>query len=156
MRNVYSRGRAVWPWVPALLGIAITLGIVLAARANAGTATIPADAATQQRAGGQVTVAVTWPGRAAGLVFRVALDTHAVDLDGYDLRQLAVLRTEQGVEVRPSGWDAPPGGHHRAGTLAFPATTPDGQPVLRADTRSLELVIRDVAGVPERTYRWTP
>ncbi len=110
---------------------------------------------TQTSEGGQVTVVVTWQGRQAGPVFSVTLDTHSVDLDSLDLGQLAVLRTDTGVEVRPSGWDAPNGGHHRSGTLAFPASGPDGRPLLGEGTRSVELAIRDVAGVPERTFQWT-
>jgi hypothetical protein len=57
--------------------------------------------------------------------------------------------------VRPTGWNAPKGGHHREGTLTFPATESDGSPVIGPDTRSIALIIRDVAGVPERTFRWT-
>jgi hypothetical protein len=72
---------------------------------------------TQTNEGGQVTIKTTWQGRGAGPVFAVVMDTHAVDLDGYDLKQLAVLRTDDGREVQPIGWDAPKGGHHRSGTL---------------------------------------
>jgi hypothetical protein len=82
------------------------------------------------------------------------MNTHAIDLDGYDLRQLAVLRTEKGQEVQPIGWDAPKGGHHRQGTLTFPTKTTAGEPVISSSTRSVEIVIRDVAGVPERTFQW--
>jgi hypothetical protein len=111
-------------------------------------------AATQTSEGGEVTVAATWEGRSAGPVFGVAMDTHSVDLDGYDLRQLAVLRTDGGEEVRPSGWNAPKGGHHREGTLSFPEKTPNGSPVIGPDTREIELIIHDVAGVPERRFEW--
>jgi hypothetical protein len=69
-----------------------------------------------------VTIAVTWQGAEAGPVFNVALDTHSVDLDAVDLSKAAMLRTDPGVQVRPVGWDAPKGGHHRSGTLAFPTT----------------------------------
>jgi hypothetical protein len=100
-----------------------------------------------------VTIKVTWSGLSAGPVFDVVMDTHAIDLDGYNLAQLAVLRVD-GREVQPSGWDAPKGGHHRQGALAFPATAPDGKPLIESDTRAVELVIRDVAGVPERIFRW--
>jgi hypothetical protein len=82
------------------------------------------------------------------------MDTHAVDLDGYDLKQLAALRIDGGREVEPVGWDAPKGGHHREGTLTFPATA-DGRPLVESDARTIELIIRDVAGVPERSFRWT-
>jgi len=110
---------------------------------------------TQANSDGQVTVKATWQGRAAGPVFTVALDTHAVALDGYDLQQLATLRVDGGQTVQPVAWDAPKGGHHRSGTLTFPATAADGSPLIRASTRTVELVIRDIAGVPERVLRWT-
>ena len=76
--------------------------------------------------------------------FEVTLDTHSIDLDGYDLAELASLRTDDG-ELQPERWNAPEGGHHRSGTLLFPPT----------ESRALELVIRAVGDVPERTFRWT-
>ncbi len=125
------------------------------APAQSGAASASASATTQTREGGQVTIAVTWQGPTTGITFRVAMDTHAVNLDGYDLTQLATLRTDQGVTVQPSGWDAPKGGHHREGTLTFPATTLNSAATLGPATRMVELIIRDVAGVPERRFTWT-
>jgi hypothetical protein len=112
-----------------------------------------AGAATQTSEGGQVTVAATWNGPVAGPVFDVALDTHSVDLDAIDLAGSALLRTDKGVEVKPLGWNAAKGGHHRSGPLTFPTAAPDGSPLIGSDTRVVELVIRGVAGVPERTMR---
>ncbi len=83
------------------------------------------------------------------------MDTHAVDLDGYDLRQLAVLHLEQGQQIKPINWNAPLGGHHRSGMLSFPATLPDGTPVIGPDARTLKLIIHDIGGIPERTFTWT-
>lgn len=83
------------------------------------------------------------------------MDTHSVDLDTYDFRQLALLYNDQGQEVQPNRWDAPEGGHHREGTLSFPTEAADGSEVIRPDTHKIELVIRDVAGVPERRFEWT-
>lgn len=150
--------------VLARLGLVIVLALALAACDSSdvvGSAgnTRPqasAPALTQVSEGGQVSVEVTWLGPAAGPVFEVAMNTHSVDLDGYDLAKLAVLRTDKGQEVRPSRWDAPAGGHHRRGTLAFPDKAPDGGPLIGPNTAWIELVIRDVAGVPERVFRWTP
>ena len=82
------------------------------------------------------------------------MDTHSVDLDGYDLKKLVVLRADGGMEVRPSAWDAPKGGHHREVTLTFPKRTSDGSRVIGRDTRRIRLVIRDVAGVTERSFEW--
>ena len=115
----------------------------------------PIRGATQTNEGGQVAVSVTWDGPASGLVFRVAMNGHAVNLDTYNLGDLAVLRTGQGRELRPTSWDAPNGGHHREGTLVFPGRGPDGKDVLNPDVHELTLIVRDVADVPERTFRWT-
>ena len=141
----------------ALLVATLALALVLAACGGSGTADgAKSEAATQKSEGGQVAVAVTWQGASAGPTFRVVLDTHAVDLDGYDLRQLATLRVDGARELQPTGWDAPKGGHHREGSLTFPATLPDGGATIGPAARSIELVIRDVAGVPERAFRWAP
>lgn len=103
----------------------------------------------QRSDAGAVTIAASWLATAPSAV-RVIMDTHSVDLDGLDLATLARVRLDGGPWVAPSAWDAPKGGHHREGTLAFAA-------VDRAslDTAQLiELEIRDVA-VPSRMLRWT-
>jgi len=114
------------------------------------------DAFTQRNSGGSVTVDATWQNPTAGgpLLFTLTMDTHSVDLDGYDLSKLAVLRNDQGQEVMAQSWDAPPGGHHRSGTLSFPLSDNAAKRVLSPTTKSLELVIRDVAGVKERVLTW--
>lgn len=159
--------RRMWPWytwamllitVAVLVGVAIGLWNTFAPAKSpdAAPAAAVSDAVTQTNEGGQVTIKATWQGSSVGPVFAVVLDTHAVDLDGYDLQQLALLRINGAREIRPTGWDAPKGGHHRAGTLTFPATMADGRALIAPDTRTIELVIRDIAGVPERVFRWTP
>jgi hypothetical protein len=136
------------------------LGLVLWTRGSGGTTgtTNTAQSATgtmtQVNEGGQITIKATWQGKQAGPVFALEMETHAVDLDGYNLRELAVLRTHPGMSIQPSGWDAPAGGHHRSGTLSFPSTTASGGPVIGPMTRSIELVIRDVGGIPERIFTW--
>ena len=158
MRKLWRCGRSTrLVRFVALIGTVLAGTIVLAACGAAATSTaLATGGATQRSEGGQVTVEVTWSGGEVGPVFQVVMDTHAVDLDGYDLRQLAALRTGDGREARPGGWDAPKGGHHREGTLTFPATFADGSPTIGPSIGTVELVIRDVAGVPERTFRWTP
>ncbi|HET7271065.1 MAG TPA: hypothetical protein VFI90_08245 [Rubrobacter sp.] len=138
----------------AWLLVTLTLVLVGCGSAGSGGPIDKPSSATRTSEGGEVTVAATWKGRSAGPVFEVAMDTHSVDLDGYDLKKLAVLRTGGGEEVRPSAWDAPKGGHHREGTLAFPKRTPGGSRIIGPDTRRIELIIRDVAGVPERRFEW--
>ena len=133
----------------AVLGV-LALGLVLS---NSATIAL-ADPETQTGQVGQVTIKATWQGADVGPIFTVVLDTHAVNLDAYDLRQLAVLRTDQADDVVPIGWDAPAGGHHRQGTLTFPPTRSDGSPLLTGETRLIELSIRDVGGVPETVLTW--
>lgn len=106
--------------------------------------------------GGNVTIQVSWEnaGDPGPVTFSVAMDTHSVELDGYDLGRLAVLRNDKGQEVKPDRWDAPPGGHHRSGLLVFPEEDGSGKPLVGIGVGVLELVIRDVAGVKERVLRW--
>lgn len=147
----------------AFVGLAVLAAVLLWSRGNssvigsASTATTTTQSGTfvQTNEGGQITVKVIWQGRKAGPVFAVEMDTHVVNLDGYDLRKLATLRTDQGQDIQPASWNAPSGGHHRNGTLAFPATTASGTPLIGPDARSITLVIRNVGDVPERTFTWT-
>ncbi len=162
-----TKKRKATGWVRAgaiaLVGLAVIGGVLLWARSNSGATGTPSSATTntqpgtmmQTNEGGQITVKVTWQGRNAGPVFSVEMDTHVVNLDGYDLRQLAVLRTDQGQEMQPASWNAASGGHHRNGMLTFPAATASGTPLIGSNTRSITLVIRNVGDVPERTFTWT-
>lgn len=109
---------------------------------------------TKSNSGGSVTIDATWQnGQSADkVVFAIQMNTHSVDLDGYDLGKLVSLRNEKGQEVKAERWESAPGGHHRSGVLTFPLKDSSGNPILGA--KALELVIRDVAGVKERVLRW--
>lgn len=104
---------------------------------------------TQKNDGGQVTVEVTWDGPAAGAVFDVKLDTHTADLDGLDLSD-AELTNDRGESLVAAPWEAPKGGHHREGRLAFGG---DAATFL-AGARWIEMTIDGVGDVPERVLRW--
>ncbi len=83
---------------------------------------------------------------ASTLDFKIALNTHSVDLN-YDLTTIATLSSDTGEKVQPTKWDGPAGGgHHREGTLSFPQ--------LKNRVQSLTLVLRGIAGVPEREFVW--
>ncbi|GEM_PF-396861 len=84
------------------------------------------------------------------LIFNVSMDTHSVDLDAYDLINLATLRDSRGRQFKATSWQAPKGGHHRSGTLGIKSD----QSLLQSDTKYIELLIKDVANVPERVFRW--
>lgn len=139
-----------------LLTTIAAVAILSAACTNANAApAVPSNAVTlsgdlgeQRHEAGAVTVVASWladPRPSA----RVALDTHSVDLDGFDLTQLARLRLDGGAWIAPTMWDAPRGGHHRSGTLSFGSLDPQ----VFASARVIELEVRDVA-VPSQLLRW--
>jgi hypothetical protein len=112
---------------------------------------VPTNGRVQSNDGGQVTIDIEWVQAANdSLVFNVAMNTHSVDLDQYDLGELAVLRDDMGNEYHPVSWDSAPGGHHRRGTLAF--LLPDS--LSQGKAKYVEMVIRDVAGIEERVLTW--
>lgn len=132
-----------------------TLRLQLATLLLAGLFTMvgnaPADAAsgdTQTVSGGGVTVAVTYtnPRAAEAPRFEVSLNTHSVDLDGYDFKTLTMLRDEAGKTYAPIKLENKGSGHHRQVAMTFPKI-PEG-------TKRVEIIIKDVAGVKERTFRW--
>ena len=82
----------------------------------------------------------------APLEFEIAMDTHSVDL-AYDMLKAVALRDDAGKEYSPMAWGGPAGGgHHRAGNIKFaPLTTP---------SKSVMLIVKNIGGVPERTFQW--
>ena len=105
------------------------------------------DLGERRHEAGAVTVAASWIKGTASA--RVVLDTHSVDLDGFDLTGLARLRIDGGAWIAPTGWDAPKGGHHRSGTLAFGTL----EPAVFGAARLIELEVRDV-GASSHLLRW--
>lgn len=78
--------------------------------------------------------------------FQITFNTHFVDLS-FNVTKIAVLTDDKGNNYSVSNWDGSgAGGHHRNGLLSF------NKPL--ADTKYIELVIKDVAGIPERKFRW--
>ncbi|MHB8990512.1 MAG: hypothetical protein ACYC66_02540 [Chloroflexota bacterium] len=125
--------------------------------AESGAAPTVSGSLVRRNEGGSVTIDVTWKNPAetsAPIAFKVAMDTHSVNLDKVDLGQVALLRNDHGREVKPEAWDAPAGGHHREGTLLFPSRDGSGSPLVGVGVKALDLVIQDVAGVKERVLRW--
>ncbi len=122
-------------------------------QAAAGSYPSPATAVGSERIDttGPVTVKATLLGPGAAgdsLRMQIVLDTHSVDLDGYRFEEIVRLRDGRGSEVAPAVVEGAKGsGHHREATVRF--TWPDPKP------NSLELVVKGVAGVPERVFRWS-
>jgi hypothetical protein len=103
----------------------------------------------QTVSGGGVSVAVTYmnPRRLESPQFQVALNTHSVSLDSYDFKTIVLLRDGAGKAYEPTKVENKGSGHHRTVILTFPKLSPE--------VKHFELVIKDIAGVKERTFRWT-
>jgi hypothetical protein len=78
--------------------------------------------------------------------FDVRMSTHSVELS-QDMVAVSLLKDSNGQEYRPENWKgSPPGGHHRSGTLVFPA--------IKGSPNSVTLIVKEIAKVPERTFTW--
>jgi len=81
------------------------------------------------------------------LAFYVRLDADSADLSKYDLSRISVLHDLSGGEYQPEAWrPLNVAGDHQEGLLTFRKVELGGEGV--------ELVIRGVGGVAERSYRW--
>jgi hypothetical protein len=103
---------------------------------------------TRSHSGGGVTVKVTYLNPAGGkdVRFEIALDTHSVNLDAYDLKTISLLRDETGKGYQPTRVENQGSGHHRQVILVFDKPS--------SKTKKLELVIKEIAGVKERLFHW--
>ncbi len=89
------------------------------------------------------------------LLFQVAMNTHTVDLDQYQMERLSFLRDARGRIFKAKAWESPRGGgHHLFGVLRFPGRDREGNPVLRKDDPFVEVLIGDVGGIRERVLKW--
>lgn len=123
-----------------LSGIFLVYGECFAAAGPAGL--------TRTSSEGGVTVKTTLlsPEGAGETRFQVVLDTHSVNLDGYDLKALTLLRDDAGKTYEPSRIENKGSGHHREITVLFSGPT--------NAVKRLELVIKGIAGIKERTFLW--
>lgn len=89
--------------------------------------------------------------------FLVSLDTHSGSLLGNDLVALTELRDDRGSATQALGWEPQSeDSHHRSGMLYFPRSLSEGQPAVTAESRYMELSLKNLGGVPERVLRWEP
>lgn len=89
------------------------------------------------------------------LSFGVSMDTHSVDLDQYKMETISILKDDKDNQLKALKWDGNMGGgHHRSGVLIFPSKLPDGKEVMASGAKYVEVVIKGVDNVPERTFKW--
>lgn len=102
----------------------------------------------QENSGGEVDVKVTPLVLKVGEKpqFRLEFNTHSVELD-FDVIKVVSLATDRGPLSGEISWDGnPPGGHHREGILTFSSTL--------KSTSSVNLILRDISGIPKREFTW--
>lgn len=123
-----------------------TIGQSGVAQASSDSPAFTTQSNSEQAVGVDVTP-LNLPQGGPSLDFEVAFNTHSVDLS-FDPAAISVLRDDEGREYPAIAWEgAGPGGHHRAGVLRF--KVPDYA------TDFIEVVMHDVAGVPERVFHWS-
>lgn len=109
----------------------------------------PAGLSPQEAEAAGLTVKVSPAIYSAGapLRFEVVLDTHQGALD-FDPVSVTGLEDSLGNRYQALSWEGmEPGGHHRSGTLTFPAPA--------TGARGMKLTFYGLYGVPERTFRWS-
>lgn len=130
--------------------LAVLVVVAVVGWAEVGLAATTAQAKlSQQLAGGGVTVAATLlKDQAEATAIKLVLDTHSANLDGYKFEAIATLRDDSGKTYPVEAVEqASGGGHHRQAVLRFGKADPQA--------KSLELIVKDVAGVKERIFRWS-
>lgn len=104
---------------------------------------------TKEDRQGPVSVTVTLtaaPAVGAPVKAKVVFDTHSVALDGIKFEEAVVLRTAEGTDIAPTAVEQATGsGHHREAVLVFPPVARPGE---------VRLVVKNVGGVAERSFRW--
>jgi hypothetical protein len=115
---------------------------------------------TRRHQGDAVEIALTYMnplGQAqdGNLTFEMRMNTHSVELDQYQMEKLSFLKDDQGNEYPALGLFSPGGGgHHRYGMLKFAPKAKEGREIAGQGRKYFQVIIRDVAGVKERSFRW--
>ncbi|RLB99787.1 MAG: hypothetical protein DRH90_19780 [Deltaproteobacteria bacterium] len=125
-------------YVSAIMIILLVMGVALEAwayeRISSKKNSVKVDVVPVQLASGQQ------------VKFDIRMSTHSVEL-GQDMEAVSLLKDSNGQVYRTEGWKgSPPGGHHRSGTLEFPA--------IKGNPGSVTLIIKNIASVPQRVFTW--
>ncbi len=90
----------------------------------------------------EITISATYlPDITDATVFEIKVTAHKNYDD--DFKNNSFLRDSSGKTYQAISYEGE-GGHHASGTLRFP----------KIESKRFELVIRDVAGVKERVFKW--
>ena len=129
-----------------LTGIIIALSILIAvaiAGCISGENKPPADLLEpRENSEADIKISVTYlPDITDATAFDIKVTAHKNFDD--DFKKNSYLRDSSGKTYQPLSYEGE-GGHHASGTLRFP----------KIESKSFELVIKDVAGVNERVFIW--
>ena len=143
-RNQLRRGETIVKSSKLLLAALFFTGALRGAQVFG--ASMPSTTQTNSSGGVAVKATLLDAKTSDNLRFQIAFDTHSVNLDGYDLKAISFLRDDAGKTYLPTAVEDRGSGHHRQSTVIF------GK--IASGTKYVELVIKDVAGVKERKFRW--
>ena len=137
--------RTVWL---TILGVVAVAGLMGWSGGALAASTLQAKLSQQVAGGGVTVIATLLKDQADATAIKLALDTHSADLDAYKLDAIATLRDDTGKTYPIVAVEqASGGGHHRQAVLRLGKVS--------AEAKTIELAVRDVAGVEERIFRWT-
>lgn len=166
--------RSGWT-LPGLLAALLMAAFIAACSGQAGgpteapkEGTSPASLVRRDDGRGGVTVEALWltPDRMPAdlptaakdypadrhVLFSVKLDTHAVDLDKYDLAKAASLTDGDGTKIPAVAWiGINESSHHREGLIAFSGSTNERW---AAERRRARLTLADIAEPGDRALTW--
>ena len=129
-------------WISNLFPVAIAAAIVI----GSAVYVLAYDRQSNKENGVQVDAIPVELKAGSEVRFEVRMNTHSVELD-QDLTSISSLKDNRGNTFQATGWDgSPPGGHHRSGTLSFPA--------LAQGTETVTLIIKGVGKDSERIFIW--
>lgn len=77
------------------------------------------------------------------LFFKLYFNTHAADYSGYDFQSNIVIKDSQGKEYKALSVAKEGAGHHQSIEIIFPFPS-----------SPFNLVVKNLAGVPERIFNW--
>lgn len=127
-------------------GLIITLSVLIAVAISgclSGGDKPPADLLEpRENSEADVKISVTYlPDITDATAFEIKVTAHK-DYDD-DFKKNSHLRDSSGKIYQPLSYEGE-GGHHASGTLRFP----------KIESKRFELVIKDIAGVNERVFKW--
>lgn len=107
---------------------------------------------------GEVIIEIRFAGLTFGgnLAFNVEI-APLVKLGQYSLNQMSTLASDLGTRVQASRWEVSlivASGDYLTGVIYFPAQDALARPLISKDVRNLTLNIKNLAGIPERVFRW--